>query len=142
MVAGGQIDDPMFTDVIESQGALVAADRYCTGSIPGLAPIETGMDPIKALARNIFRRTGCPRIQGGFEERLAGLLNAVREYSIDGVILESVKFCDIWGVETGAMARALREAGVPALRLDREYRPGGEGQIQTRVQAFLESMGR
>jgi benzoyl-CoA reductase/2-hydroxyglutaryl-CoA dehydratase subunit BcrC/BadD/HgdB len=28
------------------------------------------------------------------------------------------------------------------LMLDREYTPGGQGQLRTRVQAFLERMGR
>jgi len=31
---------------------------------------------------------------------------------------------------------------VPVLRLEREYRQSGEGQLRTRVQAFIESMGK
>ena len=34
--------------------------------------------------------------------------------------------------------QGLRDAGVPVLRLEREYAFSGEGQIKTRVQAFLE----
>jgi benzoyl-CoA reductase/2-hydroxyglutaryl-CoA dehydratase subunit BcrC/BadD/HgdB len=40
------------------------------------------------------------------------------------------------------LVTALRDNGIPVLKLEREYRLGGEGQLRTRVQAFLESMGR
>ena len=36
MVVGGHLHDPEFIRLIESQGGLVVADRFCTGSIPGL----------------------------------------------------------------------------------------------------------
>jgi benzoyl-CoA reductase/2-hydroxyglutaryl-CoA dehydratase subunit BcrC/BadD/HgdB len=32
--------------------------------------------------------------------------------------------------------------GIPFLKLDREYLTSGIGQLRTRVQAFLETMGR
>ena len=36
----------------------------------------------------------------------------------------------------------LKEEGVLFLQLDREYVLGGKGQLRTRVQAFLETIGR
>ena len=38
--------------------------------------------------------------------------------------------------------KALEEANIPFMDLEREYRWGAEGQFQTRIQAFLERMGR
>jgi benzoyl-CoA reductase/2-hydroxyglutaryl-CoA dehydratase subunit BcrC/BadD/HgdB len=142
MVLGGQIDDPSYIDLIESQGGLVVADRFCTGSIPALMPIDTGKPPLEATAEHTLARTDCPRMMGDFEGRLKRTLAAVVEYGVDGVIVEATKFCDIWGVEASGMVKALRVAGVPVLRLEHEYRLGAEGQMRTRVQAFLESMGR
>jgi benzoyl-CoA reductase/2-hydroxyglutaryl-CoA dehydratase subunit BcrC/BadD/HgdB len=40
------------------------------------------------------------------------------------------------------MVKALRELRVPVLRVEREYSMTGEGQLRTRIQAFLESMGK
>jgi len=57
-------------------------------------------------------------------------------------VIEIMKFCDLWGVESAVLAQALRTAGLPVLRLEREYALGGAGPLRTRVQAFLESMGR
>jgi len=52
-----------------------------------------------------------------------------------------MKFCDCWGIEANVFLNNLREEGFPVLRLEREYALGGVGQVKTRIQAFLESMG-
>jgi len=38
--------------------------------------------------------------------------------------------------------RNLKKAGVPALRLEKDYQYSSMGQIKTRTQAFIESMGK
>lgn len=142
MVLGSGIDDPGYLDVVESVGACVVADRFCFGSAPGLAPIAAGSDPIAALAEHSLRTTQCPRMMGAFGDRVSYVLEHVTDYAVDGVILQTMKFCDLWGVEAVPLTDALREAGIPVLRVERDYAPGGEGQLRTRAQAFLESMGR
>ena len=143
MVVGGHLHDPGFISLIESQGGLVVADRFCTGSIPGLIPVEgNGGDPIKTLAEHSFKKTLCPRMMESFPLRLKTILDAVREYKVDGVVLEILKFCDLWGVDSVPLVNALRKEGIPVLKLEREYRLSSEGQLRTRVQAFLESMGK
>ncbi len=142
MVVGGMLDDPTYIRVIESQGALVVADRFCTGSIPGLTPIDINGDPIKALAEHSFKRVRCPKMMEDFDKRLRTIVDAVQEYRADGIIIEIIKFCDLWGVDAAPMVNALRDAGIPVLKLEREYCHGGEGQLRTRIQAFIESMGK
>ncbi len=45
----------------------------------------------------------------------------------------------IFGVDAMPLVSALRKQGIPVLKLECEYRLGGEGQLRTRVQAFIES---
>jgi benzoyl-CoA reductase/2-hydroxyglutaryl-CoA dehydratase subunit BcrC/BadD/HgdB len=142
MIAGSGLDDPEYTNVIESQGALVVADRYCTGSFPGLEPVDSSGDPFEALARRSLEVNRCPRMMEGFDSRAEYIAQIAEEYSADGVIIESIKFCDTWGVESAALADKLRAKGIAVLRLEREYRQSGEGQLRTRVQAFIESIGK
>jgi benzoyl-CoA reductase/2-hydroxyglutaryl-CoA dehydratase subunit BcrC/BadD/HgdB len=143
MVVGGHLHDPEFIRIIESQGGLVVADRFCSGSIPGLMPIEmNGGDPIRTMAEHVFKKTLCPRMMEDFDRRLQTILDTVREYRVDGVVLEILKFCDLWGVDSVSLVSALRKEGIPVLKLEREYRTCAEGQLRTRVQAFLESMGK
>ncbi len=142
MLVGAHLHDPAFIGIIESQGGLVVADRFCTGSIPGLTPVETGGDPMRSLAEHTFRKTLCPRMMEDFDRRLQTIIDTVREYRVDGVVIEVIKFCDLWGVDTMPLVGALRKEGIPVLKMEREYAVGGEGQLRTRVQAFIESLGR
>ncbi len=142
MVAGGHLHNPEFIRIIESQGGLVAADLFCTSSIPGFSRVETNGDPIYALAKHSFTKTMCPRMMEDFDRRLELIIDTVKQYHIDGVVLEIIKFCDLWGVDSMPMVSALRKEGIPVLKLEREYSLGGEGQLRTRVQAFMESMGK
>ena len=79
----------------------------------------------------------------GRPNRLANLLQAVKQYRVDGIICERLKFCDLWGGETEMLRRSLRqETQIPLLVLERDYlTAGGLGQLRTRVQAFLEGLG-
>ena len=142
VLVGAELDDPGWIGVVESMGAVVVADRHCWGSIPGLTPIPEGGDPIRGLAEHALGSIRCPRMMEDFGLRTAEIIATARDARADGVIVETMKFCDLWGVESSPLVAALREAGLAVLRLEREYAPGAEGQLRTRVQAFLESMGR
>ena len=142
MIVGGQLDDPRYIETIESTGALVVADRFCTGSIPGLDPIRLGDDALLSIAEHTLLAPSCPRMMEDFDKRVKQILDSAEAYQVDGIILEFIKFCDTWGVESASLAPALRDAGYRVLSLEREYSGTGLGQIQTRVQAFLESMGK
>lgn len=143
MLVGGHLHDPEFIKIIESQGGLVVADRFCTGTIPGFKSIELkGGNPYKTLAEHTFKKTLCPRMMEDFDRRLNTITDTMQEYKVDGVVIEIIKFCDLWGVDAMPLVTALREKGIPVLKLEREYRLGGEGQLRTRIQAFIESMGK
>jgi len=142
LVMGSQLDDYRLIQLIESLGGLVVADRFCTGSIPGLKRVEFDDDPWVSLAFHSLNRMSCPRMMGDFAGRLEEVVRTAEDFRVDGVVLQIMKFCDLWGVESSAMTQALRERSIPVLRLEREAAWAGEGQIRTRVQAFLESIAK
>jgi len=142
LLVGVHLDDPGYIGIIESQGGLVVSDRLCTGSYPGLQPIPETGDPIAALAKHYLTKTSCPRMMEAFQERAEDIISMARECRADGVVIQILKFCDTWGVEASSFFSYIRKAGIPVLRLERDYRLGGEGQLRTRIQAFIESMGK
>jgi benzoyl-CoA reductase/2-hydroxyglutaryl-CoA dehydratase subunit BcrC/BadD/HgdB len=142
MVLGGAMDDPGYIEIIEEMGGLVVGDHFCTGSVPGLNPIENeNLAPLERIARHTMEKP-CPRMLDSIDVRLRSVMQTIEDHRVDGVIIQQLKFCDSMTYYGMAMAEYLREAGIPVLRLDREYRLSGEGQLRTRVQAFIESMGR
>jgi benzoyl-CoA reductase/2-hydroxyglutaryl-CoA dehydratase subunit BcrC/BadD/HgdB len=69
-------------------------------------------------------------------------MDMIRDFRVDGVVSERLVFCDYWMAEQFMVGEDLKEKGIPYIRLDREYILAGVGQLRTRIQAFLETLGR
>ena len=144
MIVGGILDDPAYVQVIENQGGLVVTDSTCFGTRNMWVEVDESMsDPNEALAKWYIKdRPSCPRFYGEHDNRTKFILDMCREFKCDGVIGERLMFCDSWLVEHYMLGQDLKTEGIPMLKLDREYVTSGIGQLRTRVQAFLETMGR
>ena len=149
MVVGSEIDDPEFTKMLEMCGAYVCADRYCFGSLPGREGIEVreGEAPLHAIARYYLWNNHCPRAMGpqALKERKRYVYQKAREFGAEGVIVESMKFCEYWGYERAQDAMWLTEGyevpgTLPVCQIERDYTTAAAGQLRTRFQAFVESL--
>ena len=145
VVTGSEIDDPAFTKLIEDCGAMVVADRYCYGSLPGREQIEIldGETPLRAVARHYLRTSQCPRFmeRARSDGRRTYIRDLCREYSADGVLYEQMKFCEFWSYERVLGVHILQEElGIPTVGIEKEYTLAGAGQLRTRIQAFVESL--
>jgi len=146
VMVGSEIDDYEFTQLIEENGALVVADRFCFGSIPGREQIvlPEGEDVLTAIARHYMETSQCARFMN--KEKVDGRKELVRklvaDYDADGVIYEQMKFCEYWGYERALSFHILTdEYNIPTLSVDRQYTVrSGTGQLRTRIQAFVESL--
>ena len=60
VVVGSEMDDPEFTSLIEDSGALVVADRYCFGALPGRQEIviEEGKVIESGTHRELIEKKG------------------------------------------------------------------------------------
>ena len=145
VVAGSEIDDPEFTKLLEGCGAMVVADRYCYGSLPGREQIEIldGETPLRAVARHYLRTSQCPRFmeRARSDGRRTYIRDLCREYGADGVLYEQMKFCEFWSYERVLGVHILQEElGIPTVGIEKEYTLAGAGQLRTRIQAFVESL--
>ena len=145
VLSGAENDDPNFTKLIESCGALVVADRYCYGSLPGREEIvvQPGQAPLDAIARHYLNFSMCPRFMGQDEMRgrKKYLADLAKEYKADGIIVASNKFCEYWSYERTIDTIVLnRDFGIPVCSIEKEYVNAASGQLRTRFQAFIESV--
>lgn len=144
-VVGSEIDDIDMIKLIEDSGALVVADRFCYGSLPGRHRIDLveGEDVLTQICAHYMHDSMCPRQMNleKINKRKAYVNQIAETYHADGIIFEQMKFCDPWAYERMTGSYVLREEyGYPVLTIDRPYAVGNSGQIRTRVQAFVESM--
>ncbi|MGN0523949.1 MAG: 2-hydroxyacyl-CoA dehydratase family protein [Eubacterium sp.] len=145
VVVGSEIDDPDFTKLFEESGALVVADRYCFGSLPGREEIHLtdDGDVLDQIILHYMNTSQCPRYMS--HDKVQGRKEYVRqlveEYNAEGVIYEQLKFCEYWGYERALASHIItNDFGIPSVTVDRQYTANASGQLRTRVQAFVESL--
>lgn len=144
-IFGSEIDDPQLIKLTEETGALVVADRYCFGSLPGRQEIilNDDEDVLTQICRQYLNWGKCPRFMNTekIEERITYADEIAREYHAEGLIYQQMKFCDYWGYERASSAHIIpKQYGYPVLSVDRPYSVGNSGQLRTRIQAFVENV--
>ena len=140
-VAGSSIplEDVTLLQAVQSAGASVLP-LYCSGlqSTPflGLNRLPVSFDPA-AFAAEYFRSVRCARSRpndGMFDY----IETAVRESGAAGLIVRTMKFCDLWFTER---MRFRERSCVPVLVLDTSFSEGEAERQLTRIDAFLETLG-
>lgn len=57
-----------------------------------------------------------------------------KEWNVNGVILQSVKYCDVHGYEVPGLKDYLDSIGLPSTYLEHDYSEGSLAPLRTRVQ--------
>lgn len=145
VVVGSEMDDPDFTKLFEDAGALVVADRFCFGSLPGREEIKLSDDGdvLEEIILHYMHTSQCPRYMqhDKVQNRRDYVKQLVEEYHADGVVYEQLKFCEFWGYERALASHIItNEMGIPSVTVDRQYTANASGQLRTRIQAFVESL--
>lgn len=141
MITGSVLTNPEFVRNIESQGALVVTDELCTSTRYWSDPVVIGEHEtaLQAISRRYLTNFPCARMFPS-EERFSRILGLARDYRVDGVVNQIIRYCVAYAHDLPLLSRRLNEQGIPILPLDVEYGTSGSGQIQTRIQAFLEML--
>jgi len=137
MLMGSELDNPQYFRIIEESGARIVMDDLCCGSryFWDLVPEEG--DPLEALAVRYLNKLPCPRMHPA-RQRLERLLSLAQEFQVEGVVYQSIKFCDLHAGIFPIIKREFNGIDIPVLRLEREYLLPSSGQTRTRIQAFIE----
>jgi benzoyl-CoA reductase/2-hydroxyglutaryl-CoA dehydratase subunit BcrC/BadD/HgdB len=145
LLSGSPMDEIDLVREIEKMGAVIVAETTCIGGGQFLnMPDYDGGDVYEFLARKYLENLRvCARMFGEYEFRREFVKRLVEDANVDGVILQHNKFCDLFGIENAKLRLDLEKEGFPVLLLEKEYASTADiGRIKTRVQAFLERLGR
>ena len=132
-ILGARANDSI-CEILEKRNANVAFDLTCTGL--GRKLFYDEKEPLREYARGLLGQFPCMRM-----EQAAGRDELIRRYadSVDGVIYHTVQFCDNYAYEYAWLKSWLKR---PMLLLETDYTKQSYGQILTRIEAFLESIGK
>jgi benzoyl-CoA reductase/2-hydroxyglutaryl-CoA dehydratase subunit BcrC/BadD/HgdB len=140
MLAGSASDEIDLIQLLEKNtDAIVVAENICFGIRSEGNEIDETGDPIENLAKHYMAQSVCPRMFGKYKERLASIKERIDRAAVDGVVMQNIRFCDLHGAENSLYERDLEAAGIPCLKLEREYGPKADsGRMKLRINAFLE----
>jgi benzoyl-CoA reductase/2-hydroxyglutaryl-CoA dehydratase subunit BcrC/BadD/HgdB len=128
--------------IIESNGGVVVCEETCTGTRYFEAGVsEAGHNVVEQLA-NLSERAmniNCACFTPN-ESRIDDILRLADEYNVDGVIYYNLQFCQTYNMEYNKVAAALKEVNIPIIQLESDFSENDSGQLNTRVQAFLEML--
>lgn len=151
LVWGSVIHETPLMEMIEELDANVVMDDTCVGSRAYFDDVKITTDPLEGLAYHYLVDLKCPRTFRGsingkikrdrttdLNNRYGYLGNYIRNWKVNGVILQSVRYCDSHGYEVPSVKEYLKQQGLPSIYLEHNNTEGALAQLRTRVQGFLE----
>ena len=124
---------------IEEMGADVVGYENCCGPREKKDPIDETKDPITAIAEK-YLRVNCS-VMSPNPGRLEALGTQIDEYQVDGVVEVLLQACHTFAIESDAVKTFVtREKNIPSLALTTDYSTADQGQIDTRLNAFVEML--
>ncbi len=93
MVIGGP-GNASLIPTLENAGGISVVEHMCTGLRSYTAPGGNDEEPLMELSRRYLSKPACPRMLGSkAKETVAGIRELAAEYSVDGILYYSMKFC-------------------------------------------------
>lgn len=123
---------------IEDNGGVVVAIENCSGVRTLGNPVEEDCEDIyEAIARK-YLSTGCS-IMTPNDNRIDLIGEIIDEYHVDGVVEMILTGCHATGAESVYIRKFVtEEKDLPYIAVDTDYSTADQGQIATRLTAFLE----
>jgi benzoyl-CoA reductase/2-hydroxyglutaryl-CoA dehydratase subunit BcrC/BadD/HgdB len=140
MISGSVLadGDRKIHDILEGEyGGLVVAEDVCTGLRPFCHELSEEGDPLNALVGGYLDQAPCARMKP-LSDAARFAANLALEYGAEGVLYTYLKFCPTHSVGMKEYLTAFQRANLPVLELSSDYSHSSEGQIRTRIEAFIE----
>ncbi|MCY6371207.1 acyl-CoA dehydratase activase [Clostridium ganghwense] len=120
--------------IIENCNVKVAYNFTCTGNNITYSNFGENEDLLTYYSQNLLKSFPCLRM-AALNKRYE-VINENKK-NITGIIYHTVKFCDFYSYE---YTRLKNKIHLPMLKIETDYTEQSEGQLQTRIEAFIESL--
>lgn len=132
---GGVLDKTV--GAIERSNGNVVCFENCAGLKACLRLVDEKSDNIIRAIAQRYLSIGCA-VMTPNNTRLNNLKELVKEFNVEGVINITLHACTTYDVESKLVSDLMKEINMPYMSLECDYTEGDEGQLLTRIQAFIE----
>jgi benzoyl-CoA reductase/2-hydroxyglutaryl-CoA dehydratase subunit BcrC/BadD/HgdB len=129
--------------IIEDSDAIIVADETCSSNrmFNDRVAVDEWFvnDMIDSLADKYLKACTCPVFTKN-DDRIRRIIELVKSHKADGVIYQAFAGCTVYELEQRSVLEAMEREGISILYLESDYSPSQQGQLSTRVEAFVESL--
>jgi benzoyl-CoA reductase/2-hydroxyglutaryl-CoA dehydratase subunit BcrC/BadD/HgdB len=100
--------------------------------------VDPSLPVTEALARK-YLNINCS-VMSPNTNRMDYIREMIDEYQIDGVLELILQSCHTYAIESYHVKKTAAEKGVPYLMIETDYSTADSGQINTRLEAFMETL--
>lgn len=128
--------------IVETSGAIAVSEETCTGTRYFAGDLKITGKNVDELLQNIADRyleVNCACFTPN-EARINDITQLIQDYKVDGVILYTLSFCQPYEIEAMSLQTLLKEKNVPVISISTDYSSEDVGQLQTRIEAFIEML--
>jgi len=154
LVWGSMLDNTAYVEMIESLDANVVMDDIEVGSRAYFTDVALTDDPLDGLNQHYLAEIRSPRTHREYsigvtkkdyktdlDFRFSYLRDYIKEWQVNGVVLEVMMYCDDHAYEVPSMRDYLNSLNVPNVFLENDYTEGALSPARTRIQGFIEIIG-
>ena len=124
--------------VLEELGADVVAFDTCNSNREKIEKVDISLPVAKALAQK-YLNINCS-VMSPNNSRLRFISDMIDEYEVDGVLEIILQACHTFSIESYNVKKAVVAKGIPYIKIETDYSKADVGQINTRLEAFLETI--
>lgn len=124
--------------VLEELGADVVAFDTCNSNREKIEKVDTTLPVTKALAKK-YLNINCS-VMSPNTNRLKFISDMIDDYQVDGVLEIILQACHTFSIESYNVKKSVLAKGIPYLKVETDYSKADAGQINTRLEAFLETI--
>jgi len=124
--------------VLEELGADVVAFDACDSNREKIEKVDTTLPVTEALAKK-YLNINCS-VMSPNTDRLKFISDMIDDYQVDGVLEIILQACHTFSIESYNVKKSVLAKKIPYLKVETDYSKADAGQINTRLEAFLETI--
>jgi benzoyl-coA reductase/2-hydroxyglutaryl-coA dehydratase subunit, bcrC/badD/hgdB len=124
--------------VLEELGADVVAFDACNSNREKIEKVDTTLPVTEALAKK-YLNINCS-VMSPNTNRLKFISDMIDDYQVDGVLEIILQACHTFSIESYNVKKSVLAKKIPYLKVETDYSKADAGQINTRLEAFLETI--
>lgn len=129
-------------NIVENSGGIVVNDESCIGTRYYKDLVDetiTDLNKQLEILTERYMKIDCSCFTPN-DERVEQVLKEYRESKADGIIHYCLQFCHTYNIEAVKIKEACDKNKIPFIQIESDYSPEDIGQLQTRIEAFLEQI--